>query len=249
MPPADDLLIAFELHDPGRIRSALAAGASPVEPIGSKPPLEWLIEMYTRSPRFPDCLRVLLGAGASLADPLLEAILLDDDDALRPLLSPGALARTFHLECAYTSLRGVSPLHLCAEYNSLRCAAALLHAGAAVDTPAAIDDHGIGGHTPLFHAVNSNGNHCRPVMELLVDSGASLDLRLRALLWGGSFEWETVVFDVTPISYAQCGLYRQFHRREEHVYSNIDFLYRRRHAAPAPVRNVPNRYVFPQTPA
>ena len=38
--------------------------------------------------------------------------------------------------------------------------------------------------------------------------------------------WETVLYDVTPVSYAQCGLYRQFHRREEDVYSNLGSLYR-----------------------
>ncbi len=41
--------------------------------------------------------------------------------------------------------------------------------------------------------------------------------------------WETVVYEITPISYAQCGLYRQFHRREEDIYSNIDSLYRKRY--------------------
>ena len=56
-------------------------------------------------------------------------------------------------------------------------------------------------------------------------------------------EWETVVFDVTPISYAQCGLYRQFHRDEKDIYDNIDQLHRRRFGTTAPRRNVPNRYV------
>jgi hypothetical protein len=55
--------------------------------------------------------------------------------------------------------------------------------------------------------------------------------------------WETVVHDVTPITYAQCGLYRQFHRREEDVYSNIEYLYRKRHGMKPPFRNVPNKYL------
>jgi hypothetical protein len=54
-------------------------------------------------------------------------------------------------------------------------------------------------------------------MELLVEAGADLNIRLRALLWGESMSWEMVVHDVTPISYVQCGLYRQFHRREEDI--------------------------------
>lgn len=56
--------------------------------------------------------------------------------------------------------------------------------------------------------------------------------------------WETLVYDVTPISYAQCGLYRQFHRREDHIYDNIEHLYRARFRAEPPARrNVPNEYL------
>lgn len=80
-------------------------------------------------------------------------------------------------------------------------------------------------------------------MELLVAAGANLDLQLKGLVWGGGFEWETVVFDVTPLSYAQCGLYAQFHRREKDLYSNIAVLYRSRYGTEPPVRNVPNRYL------
>lgn len=239
MSATEDLLNAFESHSPSAIRDALAAGASPTDPIKGKPPIDCLIEMYTRSPRFPACLRLLLTAGATLNDPFLEALLLDDDAALRHI-DPN---RRFHLACAYTSLHGATPLHICAEYNSIRCARALLDAGAAIDAPSAIDADGIGGHTPLFHTVNSNGNHCRPMLELLVNAGAALDLRIPALLWGGGFDWETVIFDATPLSYAQCGLYFQFHRRDEIVYGNIDYLHRRLHGRPAPIRNVPNRYL------
>jgi len=80
-------------------------------------------------------------------------------------------------------------------------------------------------------------------MEILVEAGADLDIRVKALLRGESMNWETVVYDVTPISYAQCGLYRQFHRREEHIYSNIECLYRKRYQSTPPYRNVPNKYL------
>src|ERR1035438_7143745 len=49
--------------------------------------------------------------------------------------------------------------------------------------------------------------------------------------------------NITPISYAQCGLYRQFHRREEDVYSNIEYLYLKRHGMKPPFRNLPNKYL------
>lgn len=245
MPPEADLLEAFERHSPRGIRETLAAGVDPVTPLRGKAPVWWLVEMYTRSDRFAECLRVLLDAGAALPDPFLTALLLDDDESLRAtLVADGqAIGRRFELPCAYTSLRGVSALHVCAEYNSVRCARLLLAEGHAVDARADVDPEGIGGQTALFHAVNSNGNHCRPSMELLVEAGAALDLRLRGVRWGQGFEWETLVLDVTPISYAQCGLYAQFHRREADVYSNLEYLCRRRDGSSPAMPNVPNAYL------
>src|SRR5208283_2046446 len=242
---SDDLLFAFEIHSPEKIRSVLAAGLDPKFPINGKAPIRILTEMYLRSPRFVDCLRVILDAGASLDDPFLESLLLDDSVRLRQLLqsSPNCLHRCYSLPCAFTSLQEVSALHLCAEYNSIHCARALLDSGIDVNIRAGFDANGFGGHTAVFHAVNSNQNHCRPVMEFLVDSGANLDLRLKGLVWGSGFDWETLLFDVTPISYDQCGLYFQFHRPEHQVYSNITYLFRKRYALDPPLRNIPNKYL------
>lgn len=240
-----DLLGAFEEHSSDSIRELLAAGVSPTDPIKGKRPIDSLIEMYLRSPRFPECLQVMLDAGATIGDSLLQAILLDDDSGLRRLLarSSDSLNRKLSPLCAFTSCRGVSALHICAEFNSIRCARVLLENGADVNARADQSGDNIGGHTPIFHAVNSIFNYCRPAMEILVDAGADLDIRVKALLWGESMNWETVVYDVTPISYAQCGLYRQFHRREEQIYSNIEYLYQKRYENPPPIRNVPNKYL------
>jgi hypothetical protein len=240
-----DYLGAFEEHSPTGIRSAFAAGASPVELIKGKKPIDILIEMYTRSPRFAECLQVMLDAGATISDPLLEAVLLDDPIALRRVgqTSDRSFERKLSLLCAYTSCKGVSALHVCAEFNSVRCAAALIDEGADVNAAADVDADGFGGQSPLFHAVNSNQNYCRPILELLVEAGADVDVRLKGLMWGEGFDWETVVFDVTPISYTQCGLYRQFHRDESDVYDNIAYLYRKRYRSEPPLRNIPNKYL------
>ena len=239
------LLEAFEVHSPWAVRHALHDGVSPTALIKGKRPIDCLIEAYLRSSRFPDCLRVMIEAGASMGDPLLEALLLDDDAVLLGLLasSPDVKHCKLNLLTAFTSCRGVSALHVCAEFNSLRCARVLIEAGADVNHRADVDSEGLGGHTPIFHTVNMIFDYCRPMMELLVEGGADLDLRVNAILWGESFPWETVVFDVAPISYAQCGLYRQFHRREEHVYATIEYLYRARFGAPPTRRNVPNKYL------
>lgn len=101
----DDLLEAFELHSAEKIRAAIVAGADPKKRIRGKRPIELLIEMYTRSARFAGCMRAMLDSGATFDDPLLEAILLDDDAQLSRLLqeAPQALEKRFYLECAYTS--------------------------------------------------------------------------------------------------------------------------------------------------
>jgi hypothetical protein len=245
VPTGDDLPGEFEEHSPHGIRDLLAAGVSPTEPIKGKRPIDLLIETYLRSPRLAECLQVMLDAGATVGDPLLQAILLDDDAGLRGLLagSGETLQRKLSPLCAFTSCRGVSALLICAEFNSARCARVLLEAGADVNARADLGADGLGGQTPVYHAVNSIFNYCRPTMEILVDAGADLDIRVTSLLWGESMSWETVLYDVAPISYAQCGLYRQFHRREEHIYGNIGYLYHKRYQKETELRNVPNRYL------
>lgn len=239
------LLEAFEVHSPDGIEKALAAGTSPVDAIDGRKPIDHLIEGYLRSPRFAECVGVMLNAGAVIDDPLLESVLLDDSSRLRRLVteSPQRVDQKLDLLVAFTSCRGVTPLHVCSEFNSVDCARVLLEHGADVNAAADLNSEGMGGHTPIFHAVNSILNYCRPVMELLVEAGADLQVKVKSLLWGESMSWETVVYDVTPISYAQCGLYRQFHRREEDVYSNIHYLCRSRYGTELAVRNVPNKYL------
>src|SRR6185312_14156466 len=97
-----DFLEAFELHSPEAIRKSLAAGVSPTGLIDGKRPIDILIEMYTRSPKFAECLQVMLDAGATVGDPLLEAVLLDDDARLSGLLakSTDSLQKKLSLLCA-----------------------------------------------------------------------------------------------------------------------------------------------------
>ncbi len=119
MPTGADLLGEFEEHSPTGIRALMTAGVSPTEPIHGKRPIDALIEMYLRSPRFAECLQIMLDAGAILGDPLLQAILLDDDGGLRGLLSASRenLKRKLNPLCAFTSCRGVTALHICAEFR------------------------------------------------------------------------------------------------------------------------------------
>jgi hypothetical protein len=80
---------------------------------------------------FAESVGVMLDAGATLDDALLEAMLLDDDARLRELLQqePQNRAKKFQLECAYAPLHGVLPLHVCAEYNGVKYGRALVRRG------------------------------------------------------------------------------------------------------------------------
>ena len=243
----DELLIAFELHSVERVRDVLDAGLDARAPLRGKRPIDWLIEMYTRSERFPGCLELLIERGAALDEPAIHHVLLDDADALAAELArrPALLQHRTTLVSAFTPLVGASLLHVAAEFGNVRAARVLLEHGAAVDARAAIDNCGLNGHTPLFHTVNSNANRSEPVMRLLLEAGARSDLRLAGITWGKGFEWETVCFDVTPISYAQLGLLPQMHREERDVYANIERLLEAAGRRIPALENVPNRYLRP----
>jgi hypothetical protein len=245
--PTEQLLSAFDGHDVEAVRAALAAGADARTPVRGKSPIHWLLEEYTRSDRLPDCLRLLFDAGAEL-DPLLAAVLLDDGDEIRRLIASDgdALERRVSLVSAFTSLSEVTFLHVAAEYGNQAASRILIELGSDVNATASIDDFGVGGHTPIFHTVNSNRNRSAPIMRMLVDAGGSCDVRVDAVYWGKSYPWETIFFDVTPISYAQLGLMPQVHRTESEIYDNIEFLLRSSGRRVPSLDNVPNRYLQPK---
>lgn len=240
-----DLLFAFEIHSVDRIRAILDAGFDVKSPVDGKSPVTTLVEMYFRSDRFPLCLRLLLERGATLDDPKIESILLNDPIALEAAVRADSelLEYRTSLASTFTPLVGATLLHVAAEYGNLAVARKLLELGADVNARAAEDEAGMNGHTPLFHTVNSNANRSAPVMKLLLQAGAKADIFLRGITWGKGFEWETTCFDVTPITYAQFGLLPQMQRTEQDCYENIKALLLASGRPVPPLENVPNRYL------
>lgn len=244
----EQFLGACETHSLAELQAALDGGLDVRGSIRGKRALQWLTAMYARSDGFPACVRLLLDRGAPLADPALAPVLLDDAAAVAAAVreSPALLHHRTTLTSAFTDLTGGTLLHVAAEYGHTNAARALLAAGADVNATTAIATDGTGGHSPLFHTVNSNANRSAPLMRLLLDAGARIDLAVSALVWGRGFEWETTFFDVTPISYAQLGTLPQMHRRELDVVANVRCLLA---AAKRPIpalANVPNRYLQPK---
>lgn len=241
------LCIAFETHDADAIRRMLDEGTDPLAPIDGKAPLDWLTEMYFRSDRFPACLRLLLERGARLADPALEPVLLDDAEALRAAIaaSPSLVTHRTSLVSCFTPLVDVTLLHVAAEYGHVAAARTLLDAGADVNATAGIDADGLGGHTPIFHVVNAWANRSLPVLRLLLEAGASTEARVSGLTWGRGFDWETTLFDLTPISYCQFGLLPQMHRTEADVVTNVRLMLEAAGRTVPAMDNIPNRYLHP----
>jgi hypothetical protein len=245
---SNDLLVAFELHSVDQIEAALDAGVDIRAPIRGKPPVTWLTEMYSRGTSFPKCLRLLLDRGAVLDDPLIAPVLLDDPEAVASSIraNPSLLDHRTTMVSAFTPLVGASLLHVAAEYGNARAARVLIEMGADVNAKASVDEYGLNGHTPIFHTVNSIHNHAAPLLTMLLDAGATTDVALRGITWGKGFEWETTLFDVTPISYAQCGLLPQVHRAERDIHDNIMRLIAASGRPVPPLVNVPNRYLSPR---
>lgn len=241
----DDILVAIELHSVERIRAALDVGLDASASVRGKPLVNWLTEMYSRGDDFPKCLRLLLDRGAVLDDPVVAPVLLNDAEALEELIQHdrALLGHRTTMVSAFTPLVGASLLHVAAEYGNADVARVLIEMGADVNARASIDAHGLNGHTPIFHTVNSSHNRSAPILKMLLDAGAKSDIAVAGITWGRGFEWETTVFDVTPISYAQFGLLPQVHRRERDIYDNIVLLMEAAGRTVPPLDNVPNRYL------
>ena len=183
-----------------------------------------ILEMYVKyGLELPDTPTMALHRGRI---DLLEAHLRRD---------PGVLHRRFTHEEIYppelgchdevlatqgTPLKGTTLLNLCVDYGEIEIARWLIDRGADVNARAAVDEHGFGGHTPLFSTVVSQPNfwmnHNRETQEalftrLLLDHGADPNVRasLRKQLHPG-YGPDTLreYPDVTPLSWG-----RRYHHK------------------------------------
>jgi len=236
----------FERHAVDEIRARLKNGADPNEVKNGTPVFIWLLEMYTRSPRFKDCVQAFIDAGLKFEPLALLAVFADDAPKLEQLIiaDRGCINKTYSIiNATYTSLIGGTLLHFCAEYNSVACAEVLVKHGADVNAKAGLDDNGFGGHTPIFHTVNQNGNNSADMLQFLLDQGADLSLIVKGLIWGNGYEWETFIPSVNPISYAMMGSLPQMHRTQETVAEVISLLLKYAYGIDYKMPNVPNAYL------
>ena len=96
-------------------------------------------------------------------------------------------------------LQGTTLLHVAAEFGDAEAAKLLLDRGADVDARATVDSAGIGGQTPIFHAVSQNRDWGFAVAQLLLERGADLAVRVKL---PGHYERLDEVVECTPLGYA-----------------------------------------------
>jgi ankyrin repeat protein len=205
------LFAPCETVDPVALRWLLKQGADPncPKPGRQVTALDYLIGTYERSPDLATCIDLLLEAGGTTRydRPGVLDVLRDRADALAAHIrrSPELLHKQFpDLDFGSTGtrrlvLKGATLLHVAAEYGSVESARVLLRERAAVNARAALDEAGIGGQTPIFHAVTQFADRGFAMTRLLLEGGA--DLSVRAKL-PGHYERPDEVVECTPLGYA-----------------------------------------------
>lgn len=239
------LIEEIETHSVEGIRECFQNGVNPNDLFRNEPLIYELTSEYARTPKFKDCVQVFVDAGLEFKDKELLAVLLDDAPALEGQLSqqPDIVKRTYTLRCAYTPLYEASLLHICAEFNHLSCAGALVKHGADINAKAGIDEHGFGGQTPIFHTVNQNSDNSAGMMEYLLSRSADLQITVPGLIWGKGYPWETLIPAVNPVSYAMMGLLPQMHRNERVISKVVVQLLKAAYDIDYTPANVPNAYL------
>jgi len=240
------ILYDIEVHSVEGINRYFEEGGNPNEVHDGMPLFTTMVEMYTRTHRFKDCVKVFIDYGLQFEDKALLAVLIDDGEKLTELVAnnPAIVINIYSVyNNTYTPLIDGTLLHFCAEYNSLACAKVLVKYGADVNAKAALGEHGFGGHTPIFHTVNQNGNNSADMLGFLLENSADLAITVKGLVWGRGYEWETFIPAINPVSYAMMGSLPQMHRRQETVAHVVSLLIKHAYGIDYTPPNVPNAYL------
>lgn len=239
------IITDFELHSVNGIKECFENGVNPNELVNGKPLIYELVNMYTRGPLFKNCIQTFVDYGLEFEDKILLSVLLDDANLLDTQLAAdkSAITRKFTFNCTFTPLYEVTLLHICAEYNHLKCAEILVKHGADINSKAGFDENGFGGHTPIFHTVNQDVNKSLDILKFIISKQADLTITVKGLIWGKGYEWETFIPSVNPISYSMMGLLRQFQRTEKQIYEVVSLLLKAKYDIDYFPTNIPNKYL------
>ncbi len=205
------LFAPCESVNPDAMRWLLEHGADPncAKPGRQVTALDYAIGSYARSRQLGVCIDLLVAAGGVTRYDLpgVLDVLRDRVDRLSAQLdaAPDLVNRCFpELDCGSTGarrllLQGATLLHVAAEFGSIESARLLLAHGASVNARALLDDAGVGGQTPIFHAVTQFRDAGLAMTRLLLDAGADLSLRVKL---PGHYDNVHEVVECTPLGYA-----------------------------------------------
>ena len=178
-----------------------------------------LLQTYHRSPpaHLHACVEALVEAGATFEDGPTMDIHRGRLDQLEQRLDrcPDLVAARFWLDYGdHLTLRGATLLHVAVEYHELDAVRLLLRRGADLNARAEIGRNGVGGQTPLFHAIGANQGTDWETFEYLLDKGADLTVRARIqrnpeaddkvmdCIHKGQDHFFSEVEELTPLGYA-----------------------------------------------
>jgi hypothetical protein len=173
--------------------------------------LDYVIDTYPRDPlRLTACIEILITAGARTRYdvPGVLPLLRGRNDELEAIFDrqPSLIHRRYpELDRCGNSggrlltLRGATLLHVAAEYGFFDATRLLLDRGADVNARADVDANGVGGQTPIFHAMTHFKGVNPEVAQLLVDRGADLSIRARV---PGHYERPDEILDVSAAEHA-----------------------------------------------
>jgi ankyrin repeat protein len=201
-----------ESVDPDSLKWLLDHGANPNcnNENGRGTALDYLIGTYARSSKLARCIDLILDAGGITRydGPGVLNLLRGRLDRLADEITanPDLLHKRFpQLDCGSTGarrllLQGATLLHVAAEFCDAGAARLLLDRGADVNARAMIDENGVGGQTPIFHAATQFNDRGLEVIQLLIDRGADHSIRVKL---PGHYERLDEVVECTPLGYAQ----------------------------------------------
>ncbi|MXX04731.1 MAG: hypothetical protein F4X08_07390 [Gemmatimonadetes bacterium] len=212
-----------EGHDLAHLRRLLAVGVDPNDARNEGWDCDVLygfLQTYTRSSpdRLHTCINLLIDHGAAFEDGPVMDIHRGDLDTLAARLEVDEQLVTSRYALDYgnhLTLRGSTLLHVAVEFHELDAIALLLEHGADLDARVSIGRNGVGGQTPLFHAIGTNqgtGFHVfehlldlkpDPAVKALIQSNPGDNHLVMDCIHKGADHFFKEVLELTPRGYAE----------------------------------------------